>query len=150
MAFGDRVCLFLKERDMRKAGLVGLALGLLILAGGCSLSPEEKVAREQSLKQTVDNFTALATQGDFNGIYGMTDGNFDSADSLKTNLMKSWVQDATLTGGQIASMAWINDSTAKVKLNWIFQAQSVQSHSSETFIWSFKGSTWKFKGRSLR
>jgi hypothetical protein len=114
------------------------------------MTPEEKVSREQALKQAVDNFTNSAVQGDFNGIYRMTDGNFDSADSLKAALMKSWVQDATLTGGQIASMAWLNDSTAKVKLNWVFQAQSVQSHSSETFIWGWKGGAWKFKGRALR
>ena len=135
---------------MGKAGFLCLMLGLLVLGSGCSLSPEEKVAREQSIKQSVDNLTSLATQGDFTAIFGLTDGNYDSADTLKTLLMKSWVQDATLTGGQIASMAWINDSTAKVKLNWIFQAQSVQSHSSETFIWGWKNGSWKLKGRSLR
>jgi hypothetical protein len=114
------------------------------------MTPEEKVSREQALKQAVDNFTNLAVQGDFTGMYRMTDGNYENADSLKNILTKSWVQDSTLTGGQIASMAWINDSTAKVKLNWVFQAQSVQSHSSETFIWSWKGGNWKLKGRTLR
>lgn len=135
---------------MGKTGFFCLTLGFLILVGGCSMTPEEKVSREQALKQAVDNFANSAVQGDFNGIYRMTDGNFDSADSLKAALMKSWVQDATLTGGQIASMAWLNDSTAKVKLNWVFQAQSVQSHSSETFIWNWKSGAWKFKGRALR
>ncbi len=114
------------------------------------MTPDEKVSREQALKQAVDNFTASAVQGNFTDMYRMTDGNYDNADSLKSALTKSWVQDATLTGGQIASMAWVNDSTAKVKLNWVFQALSVQSHSSETFIWGWKGGVWKLKGRALR
>ncbi len=135
---------------MKSKGWVILALGLFILTGGCSLTPDEKMSREQTLKQTVDNFSAWAVQGDFNDIYRLTDGGFESPDALKTALMKSWAQDASLTGGQIASMAWVNDSTAKVKLNWVFQALSVRTYSSETFIWAWKSGTWKLRGRALR
>ncbi len=134
---------------MRRLFLI--AAGFLVLGmAGCSISPEEKVGREQALKLMTENFTNLVVQGDWNGVYGMSAGTFDSAEALKTLLKKSWVEDATLTGGQIASMAWINDKTAKVKLNWTFQVGSVQSFSSETFVWSWKGGTWKLLGRSLR
>lgn len=135
---------------MGKTAIVCLTLVFLVGICGCSMTPEEKVSREQVLKQTVDQFTSLAVQGNFNDIYRMTDGAFDSSDSLRSALVKSWVQDGTLTGGQIASMSWVNDNTAKVKLNWVFQAMSVQSYSSETFIWGWKGGTWKLKGRALR
>lgn len=123
-----------------------VAIGL----GGCSLSPDQRVAREQSLKQAAENFINSASQANWNDIYRISDGSLDSADKLKDSLMKSWVPDATLTGGVIASMAWVTDSIAKVKINWAFQAGSVQSFSSETFIWGWDGNGWKYKGRALR
>jgi len=126
-----------------------LLLGLAGLAG-CAMSPEERMSRELSLKQTMDSFVAATVQGDWNTLYGFTDGDFESADQLKENLAKSWVQDATLTNGSIASMAWVNDRLAKVKLNWTFQSGSVQSFSSETFVWVWRGNGWKYKGRTLR
>jgi hypothetical protein len=135
---------------MKRNGLVFLAFILILLVVSCSITPDEKVSREESLKQNVENFTSWAVQGDFNDIYRLTDGTYDNADSLKAALMKSWAQDASLTGGQIASMAWVNDSTAKVKLNWVFQAMSVRTYSSETFIWAWKGGAWKLRGRALR
>src|SRR5271157_3966226 len=114
---------------MRRLFLV--AAGLLLLGmAGCSISPEEKMGREQALKLMTENFANLVVQGDWNGVYGMSAGTFDSADALKNALKKSWVEDATLTGGQIASMAWISNKIAKVKLNWTFQVGSVQSFSS--------------------
>jgi hypothetical protein len=118
--------------------------------GGCSLSPDQRVAREQSLKQAAENFINSASQANWNDIYRMSDGSFESADKLKDSLVKSWVQDATLTGGVIASMAWVTDNIAKIKINWAFQAGSVQSFSSETFIWGWDGNGWKYKGRALR
>ena len=117
---------------------------------GCSMSPEDKVAREQALKQTVDSFSDSVVQTHWDEAYKLTDGNFDSSDKLKSNLMVSWVPDSTLTGGQITSMAWVTDTIAKVKMTWSFQSGSVESYSSETFVWIWNGSAWKFRGRSLR
>ncbi len=127
------------------------AVGILVLGMvGCSISPEEKVGREQALKIMTENFANSVVQGNWSGVYGMTAGTFDSPEALESALKKSWVDGSTLTGGQIASMAWLNDKTAKVKLNWTFQVGSVQSFSSETFVWAWKGNTWKLLGRALR
>src|SRR5580658_10374290 len=93
-------------------------LTLAVFYGGCSLSPDEKASREQALKQTVDSFVANVIQADWNDAYRLTDGSFPNADRLKTQIMQSWVTDATLTNGDIASMAWVSDETAKVKLTW--------------------------------
>ena len=127
-----------------------LLLAVSALSAGCSLSPEEKVAREQALKQSVDSFSDSVVQGRWDEAFKLSDGNFENQEKLKGHLMRSWVQDSTLTGGQIASMAWISDSIAKVKLNWSFQTGSVESYSSETFIWVWKGNNWRYSGRSLR
>lgn len=127
---------------------------ILVLAAffltGCSLSPEEKVGRELLLKQAVEGFVSAAVELNWAEVYRLSDGSFDSSEKLKAHLMKSWVSDATLTGGDVAAMAWINDKTAKVKVNWAFQNGSVQSTSSETFVWVWKGNAWKYKGRALR
>jgi hypothetical protein len=127
-----------------------LLLSVAVLLGGCSLSPDEKVSREQALKQTVDSFVADVVQANWNEAYRLCDGSFPNADFLKTQITQSWVNDATLTSGDIASMAWVTDETAKVKLTWTFQLGSVQSYSNETFVWSWKGNGWKYKGRALR
>ncbi len=124
-------------------------LGLTLLTG-CSLSPEEKVGREQALKQTVDSFADSVVQTKWDEVFKLSDGSFDSSDKLKGLLVKSWVSDAILTNGQIASMSWISDTIAKVKLTWTFQLGSVESYSSETFVWVWNGNGWKFRGRSLR
>ena len=126
-----------------------LLLTSLLLAG-CSLSPEEKVGREQALKQTVDAFSQSIVQGKWDEVFKLSDGGFENSDKLKRLLMKSWAQDGTLTGGEIASMAWVSDTLAKVKLNWTFQLGSVETFSSETFVWAWNGTAWKYKGRSLR
>lgn len=128
---------------------VGLFLGLACLSG-CSLSPDERGSREQALQQTVQNFVSTVVQGNWEEAYRQTDGTLGNTQQLKTQLTKSWVQDGTLTGGDVISLAWINDSAAKVKLTWSFQSGSVQSFSSETFIWVWKGNGWKYKGRALR
>jgi hypothetical protein len=132
--------------------LVGgiLLLSAVVLLGGCSLSPDEKVSREQALKQTVDSFVADVVQANWNDAYRISDGSFPNADRLKTQITQSWVNDATLTSGDIASMAWVTDETAKVKLTWTFQLGSVQSFSNETFVWGWKGNGWKYRGRALR
>ncbi len=126
-----------------------LMLGLAVIAG-CAISPEEKMAREQALKQAVESFVSSAVQGDWNGLYQMTDGSFGTPDRLKTQLTQTWVQNAVLTGADVASMAWVNDQTAKVKLNWAFQSQGVISFSSETFVWVWKAKGWKYGGRAIR
>ncbi len=129
-----------------KVVFIFLLMGLF----GCSLSPEEKVAREQALKQTVDSFSDSVVQQRWDEVFKLTDGSFENVDKMKNHLVQPWVQDSTLTSGQIASMAWISDTIAKVKLNWTFQTGSVESFSSETFVWVWKGNNWKYRGRSLR
>ncbi|HVZ81797.1 MAG TPA: hypothetical protein VHE12_13505 [bacterium] len=125
-------------------------IGLLVLLAGCSLSPEEKVAREQALKQTVDSFSAAVLQGNWTEAFRWTDGSIPGGDQLKQQITQSWVQDGTLTNAQVSSMAWVNDGTAKVKLTWTFQSGSVESFSNETFLWTWNGNGWKYRGRALR
>jgi len=125
-------------------------LVLCTLFMGCSLSSDEKEARVQVLKQSVENFIADAVQPNWEELFKLTDGSLENPEKLKNQIIKSWVPDATLTGGDIVSMAWVNDNTAKVKLTWSFQAGSVQSFSNETFVWSWKGNGWKYRGRALR
>jgi hypothetical protein len=127
-----------------------LLLSVAALFGGCSLSPDEKVAREQALKQTVDSFVTDMVQSNWTDAYRLSDGSFPSSDRLKAQITQSWVTDATLTNGDIASMAWVTDEIAKVKLTWTFQSESVQSFSNETFVWCWKGNGWKYRGRALR
>ena len=127
-----------------------MCLGLLGLLVGCSLSPEEKVAREQSLKQTVDSFSAAVLQNNWTEAFRWTDGSLSGGDQLKQDITQSWVQDGTLTNAQVSSMAWVGDATAKVKLTWTFQAGSVETFSNETFVWAWNGNGWKYKGRALR
>lgn len=127
-----------------------LLLGVAVLLGGCSLSAEEKTSREQALKQTIDSFIGDVVQANWTDAYRLTDGRFQNADHLKTQITQSWVTDATLTGGEIASMAWVSDQIAKVKLTWTFQSGSAQSFSNETFVWGWKGNGWKYRGRALR
>jgi hypothetical protein len=133
----------------RTAALILLLAGFSWLAG-CSLSPEEKVAREKNLKQNVEAFIACVVQPDWNGAFRLTDGSIPSADKLQKQITQSWVSGATLTGGQITSLAWINDDNARVRLTWTFQSGSVESFSSEAFVWDWKGNAWKYRGRSLR
>ena len=122
----------------------------MILLSGCSLSPEEKVGRERALKQSLEGFINASVQSNWDDLYRMSAGRFNDAEQLKEHLVKTRVPEATLTGGDIASMAWENDKMAKVKINWSFQAQSVQSVSSETFVWVWKAKSWKYLGRALR
>lgn len=127
-----------------------ICFGFLSLLVGCSLSPEEKVAREQSLKQTVDSFSSAVLQNNWTEAFRWTNGSFSGGDQLKQDITQSWVQDGTLTNAQVSSMAWVGDSTAKVKLTWTFQAGSVETFSNETFVWVWSGNGWKYKGRALR
>jgi hypothetical protein len=122
----------------------------LFIFWGCSLSPQEKVAREQSLQQGVQNFVAAVVQGNWQQAYALTDGSPGGWEQLKNQLSKSWVQDSTLISGDITTLLWVNETNAKVKLTWSFQTGSVQSYSSETFVWVWKGDGWKLKGRALR
>ena len=135
---------------MNKRIVTLLLLGSIAFLGGCSLSPDEKVAREQALKQTVDSFATAVVQGNWSAAYRLSDGSYPNADRMKQQITQSWVQDATLTNGDVASMAWVTDENAKVKLTWTFQLGSVESFSSETFVWGWKGNGWKYKGRALR
>jgi hypothetical protein len=122
----------------------------LIFIWGCSLSPDEKGSREQALQQAAQNFVGVVVQGNWAEAYRQTDGTLGSSDQLKSQLSQSWVQDGTLIAGDIVSLAWIDDKNAKVKLTWSFQSGSVQSFSSESFVWTWKGNAWKYRGRVLR
>lgn len=135
---------------MKRLALPVLLFGGMAFFAGCSLSPADKVAREQALQQAVLAFAAAVVQGNWPQAYASTDGTLGTSDQLKSQLTKSWVQDATLTNGDITSLAWVDDHTAKVKLAWSFQAGSVQSFSNETFVWVWHGNGWKYKGRALR
>jgi hypothetical protein len=129
---------------------IGLVLLAVVLLAGCSLSPEEKVARERALQQSIKNFIDSSEQSNWEELYRMSAGKFKDSDKLKEHLMMARVPNATLTGGVIASMAWEDNKTAIVKINWSFQAQSVQSLTSETTIWVWKGKNWRYLGRALR
>ena len=143
---------FVFSKFQKNSSLVFLAIAYLSLLAisGCSLSPQEKVAREQALQQTVQSFVSAVVQGNWQQAYALTDGSLGSWDQLKNQLSKTWVQDSTLINGDITSLLWVNESTSKVKLNWSFQTGSVQGYSSETFVWVWKGDAWKYKGRALR
>lgn len=122
----------------------------LVLLAGCSMSPEERVERERALKASVEAFSMNAVQGRWDDIYKVTIGGFKDSNDLKEHLTKPWDQSTTLADGMVASMAWMDDGLAKVKVNWLFQSGSVQSFSSETFVWIWKGGKWRYAGRTLR
>jgi hypothetical protein len=134
--------------DLKRIGLVLVAA--MILLAGCSLSPEEKSTREKALKVAIESFVNSSEQSNWDELYRMSAGKFKDADQLREHLMMARVPNATLTGGTIASMAWENNKMAIVKINWSFQAQSVQSLTSETSIWVWKAKNWKYLGRALR
>jgi hypothetical protein len=127
-----------------------LALAAIAAFAGCSLSPDEKVSRVQVLKDQAQNFANLAVQKDWDGLFKLTDGSFDSSDKFQAYMTQPWDTTAVLTGGNITSLAWVNDTTTKVKINWIFQEGSILSYSSETFVWVWKDDSWKLRGRTLR
>ncbi|HVM33686.1 MAG TPA: hypothetical protein VMU88_11170 [bacterium] len=140
---------------MTKAGFFGgLGRGILVAAvlglSGCSLSPDEKEGRVQVLKQQVQSFANLAVQKDWDGLFRLTDGSFDGPDKFEAYMTQPWESTAVLTGGNITSLSWVNNSTTKVKINWIFQEGSILSYSSESFVWVWKDDTWKLRGRVLR
>ena len=126
-----------------------MLLSLIVLAG-CSMSASEKTSLERSLKQNVDGFVSGSVQNHLDNVLELTDGSFSSPDSLKDHLTKSWPERSTVTGGEIASMSWVGEGTAKVKVNWAFQTGNVMSYTSETFVWILKGGSWKYQGRALR
>jgi hypothetical protein len=132
----------------KKTGVILFAV--LLLLAGCSLSPVEKDARVKALKEAIEVFVNSSVQSNWDELYRMSAGKFKDADQLKENLMMIRVPNATLTGGDVASMAWENDKTAIVKINWSFQAQSVQSLASDTTIWVWKAKSWKYLGRAVR
>ena len=88
------------------------------------MSPEDKVAREQALKQAVDAFSDSVVQAHWDDAFKLTDGSFDSAGQVKVPF------DGFLGPGfhpdrrEITSMAWVTDTIAKVKLTWTFQREA--------------------------
>ncbi len=130
---------------------IGLILFIsLVWLGGCVLTTDQRADLEKSLKQQADSFVDDAVQGHWDKAYALTNGTFPNADKLRENLSKSLPDNGSLTGGDIVSMAWEDDKTAKVKINWVFRQGSSLGYSSETFVWVLKGATWKYQGRALR
>lgn len=125
-------------------------LAILTLLTGCALSPAERANRAEVLKHRVRAFTDSTIQKDWDGLFKMTDGSFADSASFEAYMTQPWDAAAVLTGANITSLAWVNDSTTKVKINWIFQEGAILSYSSETFVWVWKDSTWKLMGRVLR
>ncbi len=136
---------------MKRLIVLSFLLASTLWVGGCALTQDEKSNLEKVLKQQVDSFVENSVQGKWDAVYALTTGSLGNADKLKANLKKSLPDNSVLTGGDIASMAWEDDKTAKVKINWAFrQANNAAGFSSETFVWVLKGGTWKYQGRALR
>jgi hypothetical protein len=127
-----------------------LAFLALALLTGCSLSNEQRAEREKILKNNINSFKDAVIQGNWDTIYSFSDGSSGNSSGFKDQLTQTWVPNAVLTGGETASLAWVDDGTAKVKLVWAFQAGGVGSFSAETFIWVWKDGAWKYHGRALR
>jgi len=135
---------------MKKTILLGFLLSCVWVMSGCALTQDQKDDLAKTLKQEVDSFIDNTVQSHWDNVYSMTTGSLGSSEKLKENLQKSLPDGSLLTGGDIASMAWEDDKTAKVKINWAFRQGNVTGFSSETFVWILKGSTWQYLGRALR
>jgi hypothetical protein len=135
---------------MKKIALFGFLAVFVLMTGGCALTQDQKDQLAQTLKQEVDSFIDNTVQSHWDNVYAMTTGSLGSSEKLKENLQKSLPDGSSLTGGDIASMAWEDDKTAKVKINWAFRQGNLTGFSSETFVWVLKGSTWQYLGRALR
>jgi hypothetical protein len=133
---------------MKRTLLLCVFAGLL--AVGCSLSPEEKAKREELIKSTVGTFIGSVISGSYGEVYKLSTGRFESAAALEQHLKQPWAAGPSLLLGKVASMTWVDDSTAKVKVVWTFQQGNQQSYSAETLVWVWKGGGWKYEGRSLR
>jgi hypothetical protein len=144
----------LVTRRSNGCGVVGrrwipLLLSLLIMTG-CSLTTEERAVREKGLKQVADQFIGAVIAGDFRAAYGLSTGRLGSAAALEKHLKQPWNTSVTLSSGTVASMAWVGDNAAKVKVVWTFLDGVQQSHSAETTIWIWNDGKWRYEGRSLR
>jgi hypothetical protein len=106
---------------MKKTILWVFLLGCVGIMSGCALTQDQKDQLAQTLKQEVDSFIDNSVQSHWDNVYAMTTGSFGSSQKLKENLQKSLPDGSSLTGGDIASMAWEDDKTAKVKINWAFR-----------------------------
>jgi len=135
---------------MKRAVLFGLLLICISWLGGCALTPEQKSDLEKTLLQEVQSFIDNSVQSHWDAVYALTTGSLGSSDNLKANLQKSLPDNSTLTGGNVVFMAWEDDKTAKVKINWAFQQAGTTGFSSETFVWVLKGAAWQYQGRALR
>jgi hypothetical protein len=135
---------------MKKIILLGLLLMGVVCINGCALTADQKSSLEKVLKSNVDGFVNDAVQGNWEAVFAITTGKLQTAEKLKENLKKSLPDNSALTGGEVASMAWEDDKTAKVKINWAFRSGSTSGFSSETFVWVLKGGNWKYEGRAIR
>lgn len=122
----------------------------MVLLAGCSLSPEVKEKRQDMLKNDARNFIGAVIADDFPSVYKLTTKRWDSPKTLEQHIKQPWTAGPTLRLGTVASMAWVNDDTAKTKVVWTFQQGSQQSYSAETLLWVWKGGDWKYDGRTIR
>ena len=132
-----------------KAWALPLVLSLLFLTG-CSLTPEERAVREKGLKQVADQFIGAVIASDYKAAYGLSTGGLGSSASLEKHLKQPWNSSVSLSSGTVASMAWVGDDAAKVKVVWTFLDGVQMSHSAETTIWTWHDGKWRYEGRTLR
>jgi hypothetical protein len=135
---------------MKRTVLLGFLMLSLLWTGGCALTPDQKEELAKTLKQEVDSFIDNSVQSHWDAVYALTTGSLGSSDKLKENLQKSLPDSSVLTGGDIVSMAWEDDKTAKVKITWDYRQGNTTGFSSETFVWIRKGDNWQYLGRALR
>jgi hypothetical protein len=135
---------------MRKTALLGFLMMFVLMISGCALTQDQKDELAKTLKQEVDSFIDNSVQSHWDAVYALTTGSLGSSDKLKENLQKSLPDGSVLTGGDIVSMAWEDDKTAKVKVNWAYRQENTAGYSSETFVWTRKGDSWQYLGRALR
>ena len=133
-----------------KTRFLSLLLVLAVFAAGCSISQDEKSAREKSLKQCADRFIGSVISNDFASAYNLTTKRLAGPKALEGHLRQPWIAGPTLVLGTVASMSWMGDSAAKVKIVWTFQQGTQQSYSPETTVWVWKSGDWKYEGRALR
>ncbi len=129
---------------------IAFMMAAAVCVTACSLSPEQKEERIKQLKASTGGFIGAVISGNYADVQKYTTGRFDGAAALEQHLKQPWAVGPTLMLGTVASMAWVNDSTAKVKVVWTFQQGTQQSYSAETLLWVWKGGTWKYDGRTLR
>ena len=82
-----------------------LLLAIALVASGCSLSPEEKSAREKTLKQNADKFIGAVIANDYAAAYNLTTKRLDNQKALEDHMKQPWSAGPVLMLGTVASMS---------------------------------------------